>query len=226
MIDIERFLLDVSIEKVLVHYNVHSEKKMFSCPFHGQDVHPSASIIGRKLYCHREKAIYDAKDIAEHFGESKPFKALAEICGLNLQDYALDDVSNAKKEAVIKKKLEYKPLIEALGISDQEVRKPEMVADDGRKHYTLSPESVECDKIRESTIVLSPFSELDEKAKLYVLGKTFKKRMIQIYEIQYILETYRTELEEKEEPVDEIIRMQEIMDRHLKGIMEEMRKHF
>lgn len=175
MIDIDRFLNDVPISIVLNHFNIHREKKLYSCPFHGKDVHPSASILGRKLYCFQERRLYDTVDIVQHFGVDKPYKYLADLAGLNLDDYSYEE--NNSKAETIKKKADSKNLLAALEIKDSEVRVPYELSKEGRKIYSLSPERIYCDRVNEETLSLSPFNELDDEAKLYVIGKIFKKRM-------------------------------------------------
>lgn len=191
MIDIDRFLNDVPISVVLNHFNIHREGKLYSCPFHGKDVHPSASILGRKLYCFQERHLYDAADIVQHFGIDKPYKYLAELAKLNLDDYSYEE--NSTKKKIIEKKTDAKNLIAALGIKNNEVRVPYELSESGRKIYSLSPERTYCDKANEETLSLSPFSELDEAAQLYVIGKSFKRRIKEAESCKDILENVITD---------------------------------
>lgn len=46
-------LSSISMQQILDKYGIKNNGKMFSCPFHGEDKHPSAKIYKNSYCCFR-----------------------------------------------------------------------------------------------------------------------------------------------------------------------------
>lgn len=47
----EEILKSVSMQDIIEKYNIKHKNKMFCCPFHGKDEHPSAKMYENTFYC-------------------------------------------------------------------------------------------------------------------------------------------------------------------------------
>lgn len=48
----EEILETISMQDILDKYGIRNNGKMFSCPFHGEDRHPSAKIYSNSFCCY------------------------------------------------------------------------------------------------------------------------------------------------------------------------------